>query len=405
MSNDNTPSSWIKPARLCEIVSLMLGIHSIKLREWHCEPIHGGVELTNAIFRCHGLADSGDKVLHWSLIAKMTSKDTHNDHPDGYRYWRREALAYQSGFLQNMPKYLSAPKLYAVDEDQDKTILIWMEDLTDDFQRIWTLEVYEKMAFQLGLFNGSYLTKRDLPDEDWMTHDWLRKYVENAAPAITYITKNPEHPLVKSLYGKEWPILLAFWQIRYDLFRSLDKMPLVFCHQDSIRANLFIQTGQPTAIDWGYAGIAPLGTDLVPLIAYLEGLNDIPQEKVYEMNRVCFSAYLQGIKISNPQISARSLRRSVIFIQLLRYILGGSVGELFPYLQDEKTQETVAKAFDKTVEEVSKTEDFVAQYCLSKVIEATKLMGITTLIKFIYYILIFSIRRYWHTDLAVQETL
>ena len=238
---------------------------------------------------------------------------------------------------------------------------------------------------------AAIFTHQNLPDVDWITRDWLKKYVDHASPMVDFISNNPDHPLVKSLYGKTVPFILALWQIRTDLFRCLAKMRQVFCHQDTIKRNLFINQGRLTAIDWGYAGIAPLGTDLVPLIAYLPGLNEFPQDQVHEMNRVCFNAYLRGVKTINPHISGRSLRRSVLFTLLLRYLFGGNIGELFPALLDKETRELAAKAFDKTVEELSKKDAVSDQYYQAKVFEALKLMDIKTLIKFFYYYLTFSV--------------
>lgn len=391
MQSDQRFVNLIKPGRLGEVVCLILDDETAQLKEWHCAPIHGGVEALNAVFRCQGTAESGHKPVPWSLIAKITLKADESEQPEGYRYWKREALAYQSDFVKNLPEHLSAPQVYAIDESSESTVVIWMEDVKDDFFGNWSLDGCESAAYQLGVFNGSYLSQKSLPDEDWITRDWLEKYVDHASPMVDFISNNPGYPLVKSLYGKTVPFILAFWQIRTDLFRCLAKMPQVFCHQDTIKRNLFINQGRLTAIDWGYAGIAPLGTDLAPLIAYLPGLNEFPQDQVHEMDQVCFNAYLRGVKAINPHISGRFLRRSVLFTLLLRYLFGGNIGELFPALLDIETRDLTAKAFDKTVEDLSKKDVVSDQYYQAKIFEALKLMDIKTLIKFFYYYLTFSV--------------
>jgi hypothetical protein len=294
MQSDQRFINLIKPGRLGEVVCLMLDDETAQLKEWHCEPIHGGLEFGNAVIHCQGTAVSGDQVTPWSLIVKIASKGADSQDPQGYRYWKREALAYQSGYLSRIPAYLSAPIIYAIDEEQGNTVLIWMEDLADDYEQDWSLEVYEQAAFQLGLFNGSYLTQQEQPEDAWMARDWLKKYVGHAEPVMDFIFNNLNHPLIESLYGKGLPSIMALWAVRHDLFHSLDALPYTFCHQDAFKRNLFFNKGQLTAIDWGYAGMAPLGTELVPLIAVLQGIEDIPQEQVLEMNRLCFDAYLRG---------------------------------------------------------------------------------------------------------------
>lgn len=399
MGTSRLPNHWINPNRIREVVSEMLGIKSLNLKDWHYEPIVGGLEFTNTLYRCHGVADSGEQTIPWSLIAKITSKEGQSEHPEGYRYWKREALFYQASLTDIISEQLAVPQVYAVDEDSENTVVIWMEDLIDDFQGQWPIEVYEKTAFQLGLFNSSFLTQQQVSGESWMTRDWLKKYVEHAAPAINFIKNNPDDPMVISKFGEAVPFLLTFWKIRNDLFQYLEKMPQVFCHQDTIKGNLFIKNGHLTAIDWGYGGMAPLGTDLAPLIALFPGLSDFPQDKAHELERACFTAYYQSVKSINPHLSARSLRRSVLYTFLLRYFLGAT-GELLPYLLDDKKRESLAQAFGESVEEVTQTDEYTVQFIKSKVFQTLKLMKIRTLIKFFYYMLYYSV---WYKRHAASK--
>ena len=400
MTAGNLPEQWIKPNQLSEVVSKSLGVESVKLKDWHYEPLLGGLEFANSLYRWKGSAITGDQTIPWSLIEKITTKEDQSKHPQGYRYWKREALAYQSNLITNSLEHLFAPQIYAIDEVSDDTVIIWMEDIIDDHRGHWTHEVYEDAAYQLGLFSGSFLTQQQLPDEKWMTLDWLKKYVEHAAPTIEFIMNHPNHEVIKSLYGKSVPFLITLWEIRKDLFNYLEKMPQVFCHQDTVTRNLFITKGHLAAIDWGYAGLAPLGTDLVPLIVPFGGLNGFSPDEFLAMNQACLNAYLHGVTTHSPHISARSLRRSVLFILLLRYTLGTG-GELVPALLDENTREYFAQAFGKTEEELTRTDEFTSHYFQSKVFETLKLMNIKTKIKFFYYLLHFS---FWFLQHAKRKT-
>jgi len=50
-------------------------------------------------------AQAGDGIHHWSMILKMASgaSPTAGHEPGARNYWRREAVAYQSGLLGALP--------------------------------------------------------------------------------------------------------------------------------------------------------------------------------------------------------------------------------------------------------------------------------------------------------------
>ena len=194
-----------------------------------------------------------------------------------------------------MPAHLAAPRCLAVEERADGTLWIWMETITDDYGGEWTLDTYGEVAYQLGRFDGAFLTGAPRPAEDWFAAEWLRRYVDHAAPAIEFLRKNPTHPLVQSLYGSSVAVILALWEIRGELLDILDRMPQGFCHQDAFKRNLFWHKGQVVAIDWSYAGSAPPGSELVPLVAVSLGFGNIPARKITELDRICLSAYLRGL--------------------------------------------------------------------------------------------------------------
>ena len=75
---------------------------------------------------------------------------------------------------------------------------LWLEDIRDDYNAPWPVEQYAITARHLGQFNGAYLVGQSFP-EPWIIQNWLRKYVEHAAPMIEFIRNNPFHPIVMQL--------------------------------------------------------------------------------------------------------------------------------------------------------------------------------------------------------------
>jgi hypothetical protein len=374
----------INPEYLTELVRCTLDRPGAKIKDWQCQPIHGGFELTNAIIRCQGNAEDNGQLLPWSLVAKITRADESNNNPDGIWYWKREALAYQSGFFKRMPPGLTAPRCYGVEEKDDGSVWIWMEDVKDDFDHEWSLETYTNVARQLAKFNAAYLTGTPLPNEAWMARDWLRMYVEHSAPTIQFMRDNPKHPVIDKLFSTSLHYTLGMWETRKLLLDSLDKQPQVYCHQDAFRRNLFVRQGELVGIDWGYSGIAPIGAELASLIAVSIGLGNMPSEKIFELEKVCIEGYLLGLKDAGLDINPGMIRRNYFLTVCLRYVLGASIGEMVPALLDDAMRERVKKALDtskgETIETFSSS-DQVTQYYLAVFMQALKVMGLRPLLK------------------------
>jgi hypothetical protein len=381
----------IDVARLGQVVSRILENDAIHMVEWSAKPIHGGLDKNNALIRCQGQVAAGGQNLPWSLVIKVISRVPENDDPAGYQYWKREALVYQSGLARHLPGNLSAPHCYAVDEKLDDSIWIWMEDIHNDPKGNWSPEFYEQVAYQLGLFNGAFLAGTPLPAEDWLAHNFLRNYVERAAPMITFIRSHPQHELVRSLYGSNLPLILAIWQVRGDLLDILERMPRVFCHQDAFKRNLFYNQGKLIAIDWGFCGNAPAGSELVPLVAIALSFGDIPAGKTRAFEQLCLASYQRGLEAAGAHISTGSIRRCYVLGILLRYIFGANLGDVLPALLDEERHTWLEQGFGIPVEETSKTSQAESSYYFSIFLQALRLMGIKPLLKVIGYGLWFSL--------------
>lgn len=134
-----------------------------------------------------------------ALIVKIIHSGARGVDPQAYNYWKREVLVYQSGFLKELPGKLAAPRCYEVAEQPDGSVWIWMEDVKDDLQHPWSIEQYARVARILGQFNGAYLVGRSIPADSWVAHDWLRNYLDHAAPMVEFIRQNQAHPNVQGM--------------------------------------------------------------------------------------------------------------------------------------------------------------------------------------------------------------
>jgi hypothetical protein len=193
--------------------------------------------------------------------------------------------------LQKLPGPYTAPHCYAVQEQPDGALWIWMEDIRDDQSSGWSIEQYELVARRLGQFNGAYLVNHSLPEDGWITHDWLRKYLVHATPMIPFLKENPAHPVVQKMLPG---IALPAWLFGMSI-TCMDGLQ-TFCHQDAFERNCFIRGEKVVGIDWGYAGVIPVGAELAPLVGCASTLGSIPSSQLKQLDQACFEAYLQGLK-------------------------------------------------------------------------------------------------------------
>ena len=96
----------------------------------------------------------------WSLILKIIIGSRGGESGSLSGYWKREALAYQSGLLRNLPGDLSAPTCYGVTEvparaDGVEEAWIWLEEITQVDKLPWTFDRLQQVARTLGHFNST----------------------------------------------------------------------------------------------------------------------------------------------------------------------------------------------------------------------------------------------------------
>jgi hypothetical protein len=93
--------------------------------------------------------------------------------PRNWAYWKREALAFQSGLLPRVQSPLITSRCYSIREDNNGA-WIWMEHIVETVPRHWTMEEYACAARHLGVFHASYIVGAPYKDESWLTDGFLR---------------------------------------------------------------------------------------------------------------------------------------------------------------------------------------------------------------------------------------
>ena len=366
----------IDPAHLAGLVQAACHNPRLVIGDWQVQRLYGGFQLNSSIFRLQGHALDAGSPQAWSLVLKVIRPDIEHDDPEDYRYWKREALAYQSGSLNDLPGPLIAPSCYDVNVQPDGSVWLFLEDMQGGTDSPWSLEQYVWAARCLGEFNGAYLAGCPFPDAQWVKRGWMRDYLEHARPAVDFLRQQPHHPVVQDIFpGYTLAETLAFWDSHPRLLTILDELPQTFCHQDAFERNLIVRSGQLAAIDWAYAGVAPAGTELTPLIAAAIAMGNFPSSRAGELDKACFGAYIEGLRRAGWHPDWKQVRLGFTLTFGLRYILGNTVGETIPSLLDQDRRAHLLLTFDNPAADSGKSDPDIVAYYQGVFLEILRQLG------------------------------
>jgi hypothetical protein len=347
----------IDQTTLTPLVQQALGSTNVEVAEWRHEPVIGGLEMSSNLYCFAGRARVEDETLPWTLILKIVqATPDHRGDPQGVRYWKREALAYQVGLLDDLPGGLAAPRCYGTVEQPDGTYWTWMEEVRDEVGE-WSLEHYGEVARCLGQFNGAYLVGKPLPDHPWLTRKWLSKYVERAAPGVELLLNSLDHPLIRrSLPGVTSEFIHRIWGERHEALEEIERLPQTFCHLDAFCRNLFSRHDadgghQVVAVDWSYAGIASVGEEIAPLVAASVAFGTTKPADHLELEQIVLEGYLQGLSEAGWRGNPDVVRFGYAAALYWRYAVGAFIGEMIPWMLDERYHAAVEQAKGHSMQE------------------------------------------------------
>jgi hypothetical protein len=370
------PIETINEATLTPLVQRALDIPA-SLLSWECQQIYAGMGTGTAVYRFSGQAHHQDETAPWSLILKVLNEDSDRADPSHPEWWRREAEAYHSGHLASLTAGLSSPRCFGVVERPGEGCWIWLEEVTDTMDSLWSLAHYGTVARHLGQFNGTYLEREPLPQWSWLSRNWLRQTVEQAAPALPLLRKSGDHPMVQRwLEHNGQEKLFALWAEREFFLSLLAHLPQTLCHMDAFRRNLFTcKNGDGSvrmvAVDWSFTGQEAVGTEIMYLAAGSLAFFEVDIEKAQELNEIVFDSYIQGLYDVDWRGDPRQVRLAYTTASL-RYALG-VVGPILDSLMDEESYPHTQQVFNRTIEECADCWGELYQWFFTRLDEARQL--------------------------------
>src|SRR5919202_5767728 len=100
-------------ATLTPIVREATGKPALTVLDHRLVQLHGGADLSSAVYRVSGTGRSGTQHLDWSVILKIIRAAPGDEDPGWWHYWKREALIYESGILDDLDCGIVAPRCLA----------------------------------------------------------------------------------------------------------------------------------------------------------------------------------------------------------------------------------------------------------------------------------------------------
>ncbi|MNI24537.1 Phosphotransferase enzyme family protein [compost metagenome] len=131
-----------------------------------------------------------------------------------------------------------------------------------------TSEMYERIAVELGRFQGKLYTERpnvlqnlsNLSKVEFTKNNYLRYRLWNVL--YDYI-RSDDCEIPKHLCK----MLIDIDNNADEIFSRIEKLPIVLCHRDFWVANIFYSDSKIVLIDWDTAGWGYMGEDIASLIA------------------------------------------------------------------------------------------------------------------------------------------
>ncbi|MEP7190106.1 MAG: hypothetical protein ABI901_13015 [Roseiflexaceae bacterium] len=380
---------------LAEIVQKAFNRSPSVLASWQREAISYRIinRVTAGLYRITGTSIDQRGSYDWSLVLKIlqhTTADTAStfnpsEDPAHWNYWRREADAYLSDILHDLPHGLGVPRCYAVSAEAPATLWLWMEDIHGLPATQWPLQRFQLAAQHLGQFQAWYAAQPELPTFPWLSRKWLRSWVPTETAIALNLISDPtqwQHPLLApGLSATHADRIISIWQQRFTFLATVEQLPQTVCHLDVWPPNLFARQtpdgqDQTVFLDWSQIGLGAYGEDIANLVLDSVWMLKIDSAMLTEFERLVWDGYLTGLRLSGWDGDARSVRFVYAATAALRF--GLLAGLLLQQVHDTQEHKAIEQHYQRPFDQIMAQRTALVAHALQLADEAETLLPLVT---------------------------
>ena len=287
------------------------------------EPLrHGlGNAATGGIWRVLGTAGSAIlKVARLPATTDPAKAFPASDEPAHWNYWRREALAYETGLAATAyaGAGITAPALLAAGPRPDGGTELWLADVGGTAGFGWPVPRLARFGYELGAAQARWAGR--VPDTPWLSHRWLAQYLAEGPPRLVSVqAADWDHPSAAVWPARVRAELQRLWAGRQQALAAAQGAERTLCHLDVWPANLVDDAGASVLLDWSFTGEGAVGEDAANLIldSCADGLMDAAL--LPEIAESVTAGYLNGLRDGGWPGSADSARAAIAACGAAKY--------------------------------------------------------------------------------------
>ena len=282
------------------------------------------------------LTSTGEQAFE--LVEKLCRFLPLGREPNSWLYWKREALAYDSGALETQSMGLRAPVCFGVEFTEAPSAIIFIEAVSDP-QPVWTINTHARAAEALGAFNADRVGMPDLERHPWMAVGRAHSWTAIAAKILDDQEVLEGDPVLSIwLAGPSLRRTSELWKNLDMLTSALAELPKCFCHHDAFKRNLlFCRTAESeaeiVAIDWAFAGYGVIGEEIAAMVGASLMFCEIDPDEVEATIDAVFQGYLRGLETGGWSGSSTDARLGFCATTSMTFGLG-ALGPWLPLLRD-----------------------------------------------------------------------
>lgn len=276
-----------------------------------------------------------------------------SDDSTHFNYWRREALAYETGLAATAyaDAGITAPALISADAREGGGVELWLADVGGPAGFRWPVPRLARFAHELGAAQARWIGR--VPDTAWLSRNWLSQYLAyGPSRTVSVSAADWDHPSVASWPAEVRYRLLRLWAEWDHALAAAQAAERTLCHLDVWPANLLDDDGRSVLLDWAFCGDGAVGEDVANLIidSCTDGLMDAAL--LPEIAESATDGYISGLRDGGWTGDEDAVRRAIAICGAAKYCwlapamlqraISGRVGKS-SYNQDASTADKVVR--------------------------------------------------------------